>query len=100
MERPSQMLPETPHRPERDVPAVYLVNAALLDNGLGLSGGWVRLDQSVPDVAARIGEIVGYGGDHRNYVVIDQTGLGPIMWDEDDIVGLLAFAARSGCEQR
>lgn len=95
MERQQHERERQPEGPDwdatpRDGPAVLVVNTRLLDQGIGLEGGWVQLDGSVPEVAQRLGEIVG-GGDQGDYAVVDQVGLGPIMWD-DEVAMLLGLA--------
>lgn len=69
-----------------------MINTRLLDQGIGLVGGWVQLDGSVPEVAQRLGEIVG-SGDQTDYAVVDQIGLGPVMWD-DEVAMLLGVAGK------
>lgn len=78
-----------------DGPAVLVVNARLLDQGIGHVGGWVRLDAGVPEVVERIGQILGNGGGREDYVVIDQLGIGDSMWDEHEVADLLSLAKGS-----
>lgn len=72
-------------------PAVLIVSARMLDDGLGHIGGWLHLDQPTPAVAERLGEIIGTNGRPEDYVIVDQTGLGNIAWDEDEVAGLLSL---------
>lgn len=74
--------------PPRDGPAVLVVHRPTMDHG-ELVGGWLPVsdddDQQIVNLVRVIGD-----SSPREWVVIDQVGLGPIMVDEELNVGSLS----------
>lgn len=93
IERATRTQEETPaweQVPETG-PGVLIADRWMLDEGGGICGGWLRLDQERAQIAADLAGLLG-GREARDFVVIDQVGMGEVMWDEDDVAGLLELA--------
>ena len=76
-----------PHNPPLDgsVPAVFLADRLSVDIGRP-AGRWLRLDIDPSTLRCQIGRS---GLNPSEMIVIDQTGLGPVMVDEDATISHL-----------
>ncbi len=73
-------------------PAVFAVRTALLDTGI-IDGQWIDPTGTAEAVGASLAEVTGQPGELGGYTIIDQTGLGPTMVDEDLTPAELAYEA-------